>query len=184
MPPLFCTFRFMEELKSLAALTLMDEIHVLIGGLTGRVPDLSKRYAHVASITMHDGVPEVIRGQFNVARNMALYQYFMYSLAPEVQLKTYTIIEHALRLRIDPSKKTGLAALLTKAAAEEWIRDKGFRHISSADDSNPYSRALAHVLPQLRNDAAHGSGHLTPDCIGHLEKCADLVNQLFEPPGP
>src|SRR4051812_5378871 len=94
----------MEELKKLDALSSMDEIHALIGGITGKVPDLAKRHAYIELITMHDGVPEVIRGQFNVARNMALYQYFMYSLAPEVQFKTYTIIEHALRLRNDRSK--------------------------------------------------------------------------------
>jgi hypothetical protein len=171
----------MEELKDLNALTLMDETHTLIGGATRRVPELRKRHSYVASITMHEGVPEAIRGQFNVARNMALYQYFMYSLAPEVQLKTYTIIEHALRLRNDPSKRTPFAALLEKAAAQGWIQDTGFRHLENASDENSYVRSLARVLPLLRKDAAHGSTQLTPDCIGHLEKCADLVNQLFDP---
>ena len=171
----------MEELKDLNALTSMDETHALIGGITGKVPDLPKRHAYVASVTMHEGVPEEIRGQFNVARNMALYQYFMYSLAPEVQLKTYTIIEYALRLRNGSSKKMPLAALLEKAVAHGWIQDKGFRHLEHAGQENSYSRSLPQVLPLLRNEAAHGSSHLTPDCIGHLEKCADLVNQLFEP---
>jgi hypothetical protein len=173
----------MEEFKDLNALTSIDKIHALIGGITGRVPDLPKRHAYVASITMHEGVPEAIRGQFNIARNMALYQYFMYSLAPEVQLKTYTIIEHALRLRNDPSKKTAFAALLEKASAQGWLQDKGFRHLENAGEENSYVRSLPKVLPLLRNEAAHGSSQLTPDCIGHLEKCADLVNQLFHPGG-
>src|SRR5467141_1534588 len=80
-------------------------------------------HAYVSSITMHSGVPEEIRSQFNVARNMALYQYFFYALAPEVQLKTYTIIEYALRLRAGTGKKLMLKDLIEKANREGWISD-------------------------------------------------------------
>src|ERR1700752_5047991 len=95
----------MEEFKELQELTKIDEAHVLIGQLTGSVPDLSRLHTSVSSVTMHSGVPEEIRSQFNVARNMALYQYFFYALAPEVQLKTYAIIEYALRLKAGPDVK-------------------------------------------------------------------------------
>ena len=128
---------------------------------------------------MHSGVPEEIRSQFNVARNMALYQYFFYALAPEVQLKTYTIIEYALRLRAGTGKKLMLKDLIEKANREGWISDASFRHIDNPRPDNPYCASLTSVLPDLRNAAAHGSKQLTPNCMGHLEKCADFVNQLF-----
>lgn len=172
----------MEELKKLDELMKIDETHRLMGCLTGRFPNLELHPKIISAIALHDTVPEEIRGQFNVARNMALHQYFFYALAPEIQLKTYTIIEFALRLKANSARKLMLGALLEKAAKNGWIVDAGFRHIQNPLPENPYCTGLIKILPTLRNEAAHGSSNLTPDNIGHLEKCADLVNQLFPLP--
>lgn len=171
----------MEELKSLDSLTAVDERHVLLGQLTGNFLNIADLHAEVSAILLHAGVPDELRSQFNVARNLALYQYFYYGLAPEVQLKTYTIIEYALRLRAD-DRKTGFKELLRLAVGERWISDAGFRHLPAAEPGDPYCANLVKVLPSLRNSAAHGSNQLSPHCIGHLEKCADFVNQLFPKP--
>ena len=171
----------MEELKLLSELTTIDERHVLVGQITGRMHSLESLHRAVSSIEMHEGVPEKIVGQFNVARNMALYQYFCYALAPEVQLKTYTIIELALKTRANSDKRLTLGALIRLAVQENWISDAGFSHIADPKPENPYCQTLIRVLPDLRNASAHGSTHLTPDSVGHLQKCADLVNQLFAP---
>jgi len=169
----------MEELKPLSELVTVDERHVLIGQVTGRMHSLESLHRAVSSIELHPGVPEAIVGQFNVARNMALYQYFFYALAPEVQLKTYTIIELALKTRANSGKKLMLGALIKRAVKEKWISDAGFSHIKDPKPDNPYCQTLIRVLPDLRNEAAHGSTYLTPDNVGHLQKCADLINQLF-----
>lgn len=170
----------MEAVKRLDELTKIDERHVLLGQMTGRVPDLQKRHDIVSSIVMHAGVPEEVRGQFNVAKNMALYQYYFYALAPEVQLKTYTIIEYALKLKDSPKPAHGLRKLVAKAVKEGWISDAGFRHIKEPQSHNPYCAELVETLPKLRNEAAHGADSLTHDCLDHLVKCADFVNQLFD----
>ncbi|MBK9217452.1 MAG: hypothetical protein RJA63_892 [Pseudomonadota bacterium] len=170
----------MEEVKRMDELTKIDERHLLLGQITGRVPDLQKRHDFVTAIEMHAGVPDEIRSQFNVAKNMALYQYFFYALAPEVQHKTYTIIEYALKLKDAPKPEHGLKRLLSKAVKEGWISDAGFRHIEQPQPDNPYCNWLVDNLPKLRNEAAHGSNMLTPDCLDHLVKCADFVNQLFD----
>ncbi|MDQ7988950.1 MAG: hypothetical protein REI09_04880 [Candidatus Dactylopiibacterium sp.] len=170
----------MEEVKRLDELTQIDERHLLLGQMTGRVPDLQKRHDIVSSIVMHAGVPEEIRSQFNVAKNMALYQYYLYSLAPEVHLKTYTIIEYALKLKDAPKPARGLGKLVTKAVSEGWISDAGFRHIEQPQPDNRYCKLLINALPMLRNEAAHGSDHLTHECLDCLIKCADFVNQLFD----
>lgn len=167
----------MEELKPLSELTTVDERHTLIGQITGRMQSIETLYRAVSSIELHEGVPEPIIGQFNVARNMVLYQHFYYALAPEVQLKTYTIIELALKTKAN--KRLSLGALIRLAVKENWISDAGFRHIVDPKPENPYCQTLIQVLPDLRNESAHGSTHLTPDSLGHLEKCADLINQLF-----
>lgn len=169
----------MENLKKLEDLTKIDPTHELLAQVTGRLIDLRLLHESISAISLHDGVPEAIRGQFNVARNMALYQYFFYALAPEIQLKTYTIIEFALRLKANSVKKMMLNDLVKKAVNEGWISDAGFRIIENPKVENPYCNTLIKLLPRLRNESAHGSDHLTPDSIGHLEVCADFVNQLF-----
>jgi hypothetical protein len=58
----------------------------------------------------------------------------------------------------------------------------GFRHLDNPDESNKYSKSLSKILPELRNESAHGLPPLVWDCIGHIEKCADLINQLFSRP--
>ncbi len=176
----------MEQLKALEELTKIDEKNLLLAKITGGQIDLSRLYEAVKSVELHDGVPEEIRNQYpeeirnqyNVTRNMALYTYFFYSLAPVVQLKTYILIEHALKIK-NGKGKSPFKQLLCRAVEKGWISDKGFRHLSQPSDTNEYSKTLIDVLPHLRNDAAHGSNMLTPDCVGHLEKCVDFINQLY-----
>ncbi|MCV0438349.1 MAG: hypothetical protein K5880_06940 [Hydrogenophaga sp.] len=172
----------MEQFKCLREVTEMDLAHRQLGEITGYVPSLPKMHAALAAIKLHEGVPVPVIGQFNVARNMALYHYFHYAMAPEVQMKTYSVIELALRLRFNASNGKTLAPLLQMALAASLLKDAGFRHLESPDPENSYSKRLPEILPKLRNFSAHGSTALTPDCLGHIEKCADLINQLFDRP--
>ncbi|QMV14326.1 hypothetical protein [Vibrio spartinae] len=95
----------MEEFKKLVEITELDGKHQSLSQVTGYVTDLKKTHEALSEVTLNDEVPEDIRGQFNVAKNMGLYCYFFYALAPEVQLKTYTIIESALRLKAESIEK-------------------------------------------------------------------------------
>ena len=112
---------------------------------------------------------------------MALYTYFFYALAPEVSLKTYTIIELALRTKAKPNKKLMLRQLVSLAVKNNWIQDSGFRHIQSPSENNDYCKSLIKVIPALRNSQAHGSTMLDPETLSHIEFCADFLNQLFKP---
>ena len=170
----------MEKFKAYEEIECIDEGHLLLGQITGYVISLPKLHAALSRIELHAGVPEDVCGQFNVARNMALYHYFHYAMAPEVQMKTYSVIELALKRRFPASATRTLAPLLKEALAVGLLKDSGFRHLKDPDPNNSYCHRLVEVLPKLRNSSAHGSTNLTPDCVGHIEKCADLVNQLFE----
>jgi hypothetical protein len=74
----------MEELKTLDELIKMDEKHRLMGTVCGGVPILEKMHDFLSQERLNRQVPDEIKGQFNVARNMALYSYYFYALAPEV----------------------------------------------------------------------------------------------------
>lgn len=169
----------MEEFKSLEALTEMDEKHRLMGAICGSVPSLKEMHKYLSREVLNDEVPEEIKCQFNVAKNMALYSYYFYALAPEVHLKTYTVIEHALRLKVKPKKPMMLKALVNHAVSQRWIKDSGFRHIKKPSPDNEWCKALVDVMSSLRNSKAHGSSMLVGDCLHHISSCADFVNQLF-----
>jgi len=169
----------MEEFKSLEELTKMDEKHRLMGVICGSVPSLDGMHKYLSDETLNEEVPDEIKGQFNVAKNMALYSYFHYALAPEVHLKTYTVIEHALRLKVNSKKRLMLKALIELAIKEQWITDAGFRHIDNPSAKNEWCKSMIKVIPSLRNSKAHGSTMLVGDCLHHISSCADFINQLF-----
>lgn len=173
----------MEEFKKPNEILVIDEKHLLLSKVTGGLLDLELLHRALSEIELNDNVPEKIKNQFNVARNMALYTYFFYALAPEVQHKTYTVIEYALKIKANTGKKLMMKKLLTMAVEEKWITDSGFRHIKNPDRENSYCKSLINTLTELRNAAAHGQSLLLPDCVGHIEKCADFVNQLFDGDG-
>ena len=169
----------MEELKSLEELTEMDEKNRLMGDFCGAVPSLEKMHHLLSQESLTSQVPDEIKDQFNVARNMALYTYYFYALAPEVQLKTYTVIEHALKLKIKPETHMMLRKLLRFALRSNWISDAGFRHIENPSSDNKWCESMLESIPYLRNSKAHGSSMLRGDCIHHIAVCADFINQLF-----
>ena len=179
-------FSSMEEFKKLVEITELDGKHQSLSRVTGYVPDLKKTHEALSEVTLNDEVPEDIRGQFNVAKNMGLYCYFFYALAPEVQLKTYTIIELALRLKAEQAgiseqknRPLMLKKLLTHAVDKGWVTDSGFRHIDNPNSANEWCRSMVKVICSLRNSQAHGSTLLVPDFYHHICVCADFLNQLY-----
>ncbi len=176
----------MEEFKEYSELTKIDNRYLSLAQLTGTIPDLKKIHSALGEIHLNSEVPTDIKSQFNVARNMALYSYFLYSLVPEVQLKSYTIIEYALRLKAEKEgvnknakRPLMLRKLLDLAVKQGWVKDSGFRHINDPSSSNDWCKSMVHTISDLRNSQAHGSTMLTPDFYHHICVCADFINQLF-----
>ncbi|MGB0669660.1 MAG: hypothetical protein ACPH64_04315 [Porticoccaceae bacterium] len=168
----------MDSFKSYDEIMCIDKQHLFLQKMGGKEIDLPSHHSTLEAIQMHAGVPQVIRSQFNIARNMALYSYFFYSLGSEVQLKACNVIEHALRIKAKRPELM-LRQLLTLANEKNWLADSNFKHIGTQRQKKGYCKSLERVLPHLRNESAHGVPPLVWDCVGHIERCADLVNQLF-----
>ena len=147
--------------------------------VSGSVPNLAKMHQFLTTETLNEEVPDDIKEQFNVAKNMALYSYYFYALAPEVHLKTYTIIEYALRIRADLKKQVMLKGLLNHAVSQGWVSDTGFRHLVNPSPKNEWCKLMVDVISSLRNSKAHGSSMLVGNCLQQISICADYVNQLF-----
>ncbi|QBP74025.1 hypothetical protein E2K99_02905 [Herbaspirillum huttiense] len=170
----------MEKLKSLNDLTVIDERHTLLAQLTGNIIDLEKLHTVVSSFELNEQVPDEIKSQYNVVRNMALYSYYCYSLAPEVQAKCFVLIEFGLRLREGSGRRLMLKNLLSLAIDKGWLCSRRFRYSPSFREEDDLSARLVKTIPPLRNRFAHGVHVVSPNCTSHLALCADILNQLFD----
>ena len=169
----------MEHFKPLSKVSEPDERHALLDQITGSRLTLVGLHEALSQLCLREDVPEEIRSQFNVARNLALYTWYSYSLNPVVQLKSYILIEHALDIR-DGRRKRAFKKLLNRAVSERWILDSGFCHVQETpDDEQAYCKTLIEALPKLRNSAAHGSNDLDHRSVSSLAISADFVNQVF-----
>ena len=132
-----------------------------------RQMELEDIYKSVSSIELSANVPDEIRSQFNVARNLALYTWFSYSFHQPSELKAFSTVEFALR-KIYSSKRQGLKILVIRAIEDGYIKDSGFSHIDSRGEMEPtinYAMKLKDLIPSFRNNLAHGRKLSFRNCI-------------------
>jgi hypothetical protein len=173
-----------EQFKALSEVTQPDERHSLLDAVTGTQFSLEGLHQDLSMLSLSSATPEEIKSQFNVARNLAIYTWYSYSLDLVVQLKSYMLIEQSLDI-CDGRKKREFKKLLKSAVSERWIVDAGFRHVhSTPGDEQAYCKKLVEMLPRLRNAAAHGSNDLHQNAVLSLAISADFINQLFRAEGP
>lgn len=196
----------MEELKKFEEICEPDERQkhfAIINESRDEIRPLTLRdlYDAADSIKLHNDVPEDIRSHFETARNLLVYSWFYYPFNVVAQLQAFASAEYALRIKanvnpVSTKRPPGFKMLLKKAADEGWIADAGFSlsldwklqgmaKILSATTQksiNTYSEALAETLPYLRNTLAHGDNMLHNQGVEFLVICAEIINQLFQPP--
>jgi hypothetical protein len=160
----------MEELKKLNEMTFPDgrtTSFVIRNRETGQVRELSICDLHeqVELISLYETVPEEVRSQFNVARNLCLYSWYCYSFHSVACFKAYSTIEMALRIRLGkPDEATcNLRPMLDEALAKGILQDK----------------LAPETIPYLRNLTAHGSPMNGPWSVQMLRRCAEVLNQIF-----
>jgi hypothetical protein len=176
----------MEKIKKLEEVKKPDvrnKCYVLINRENGEKSNLSLEYFYkvVKSIQLHEHVPDDVRGQFNVARNLAIYTWFSYSFHQVSELKAFSTLELALRIKFGKNK-VGFKHLLSEAVKSGLIKDRGFRNVKDSLknlDSTEYAERLPELMPRFRNELAHGSTMLNNSAFFNLQICADFINQLF-----
>lgn len=176
----------MEELKPIDSIFEPDSrnLHfVMYDEKIGkqRIYGINDIHQTVEKITLAKVVPDKIISQFNVARNLAIYSWFVYSFHPVAMMKVFSTVEAALKIKLGKNKH-GFKGLLKKAVRLGLIKDSGFGHIEtpSDKDSTEYSEKIPTIVSGFRNDLAHGETMLGPWGINNLRICADIINQLFE----
>lgn len=186
-----------EELKPLDQLTDPDERQKY------RNLKLEDLHEIAASIELGSAVPEVVRNQFEIARNAFVYSWFWYPFQPVASMYSILTIELALRHKLKEFRPSmfqrknppALFELLSVAIRNRLLVDTGFDvqygedHVVSIDPRNPasplapqdqrYCYEMLYALPRLRNELAHGEYALVPGVSHELACSAKLINQLF-----
>lgn len=167
--------------------------------------DLHKR---IEKVVINECVPIEIRDNFNLAKNLCLYGWYVYDFGVEAKLRSFIAVEVALRTKFEQvcgkkPKQTGLRQLLKWAINQGLVVDGGFGHLYFEDEKDlwdalpehhrpillkdrngtEYSRGmLLDSLTDLRNSFAHGTPTLLEpiSIVPSIHICADLINQLFE----
>lgn len=173
----------MEKLKSFDELAEPDFRNTLWQTADGRKYSIEDHYSCVEHLTLHQGVPEKVRGQFNVARNIWLYSWHVYSFHQVAEMKAFSVLELALKTKLDDSKLRGLRQHLVEAVKKGYFRKDNFVFSGGARNcmtNEEYVHGLPEFICHFRNKHAHEGTMLHPDSMQVLGTCADMINQLFK----
>lgn len=165
-------------------------------------------YNQIASITLHEKVPAVIREQYDVAKNVLLYSWYSYRLRMVAWLYSYSVLENALREKYNniSGRSPGLYRLLENAIQDGYLNDSGFHmtkyketmiseHMESDEicrqveyieipeserkGSTKYIEGLSKAIPNLRNALAHGEHMILSEVMMPMVVNAEIINMLF-----
>jgi hypothetical protein len=124
-------------------------------------------YSLIEPITLNEDVPDEVRSHFEIARNLALYSWFVYSFNVVAAMQAYASLEMALK------HKSGKDRIKFKKTLERALQGR----LLSSPIGPPIK--LAEVMSELRNDLAHGTSTMHGQVIAVLGTCAELINELF-----
>ena len=130
-----------EKLRPLAFVCEPDPRSTVFGKIdntigTARNIELSDHHEAIAPLTLHAGVPEDVVQQFETARNLYLYAWFVYRFYVVAEHHSLVCLELALRDRLKAEssagkihyrgKKPTLRPLLECAVQQGLIKNEGF----------------------------------------------------------
>jgi hypothetical protein len=141
----------------------------------------------VAGIELSESVPPVIREQFDIARNAFVYSWFVYEFATLAEQQCFTVLEMALRHRLDPAgpanttRSPGLRRLIDSAVEGGWLRREDFL-VPPAGGSDPL--CLLDFIAVSRNHIMHGNIQLLPQGVPDtMRLCVRIMDDLFQTEG-
>ena len=124
-------------------------------------------YEELEKVDLNDHVPESVRNHFEIARNLVLYSWFVYSFNVVAAMQAFASLEMAVK------DKTG-----DKKGSLKSQLDKVFKGRKLSGGIGP-PIDLSVAISKLRNDLAHGSPTLHGQGLALVGMCADLINELY-----
>jgi hypothetical protein len=171
-----------EKLKPFEDLGKPDFRNTIWVRSDGQKLTIEEYYSWAEDVVLHDDVPEEIRSQWNVTRNVWLYSWHVYSFHQVAEMKAFFVLELALKERLDNPKLRALRQHLNAAINQGLLSKDKFIYSKGKDNGmseQEYLSGLAELICTFRNSHAHEGKMLMPDSLFKLGLCADIINQLF-----
>jgi hypothetical protein len=124
-------------------------------------------YDELETVRLSYTAPDAVRSHFEIARNLIVYSWFVYSFNVVAAMQAFASLEMALR-DITGEEETAFKNLLDKVF-------KGRKLVSAFGPPIELSKAIS----KLRNDLAHGGPTLHGQGLALVGMCADLINELY-----
>ncbi|WP_233250420.1 hypothetical protein [Acidovorax sp. HMWF018] len=119
-------------------------------------PSLAAHHAGVAAIQINSTVPEPVAIQFENARNLYLYAWYVYRFYMPATVAALAALEFGLRERLRTTlsekplgKKPMLKGLLSMAVGQGLVRDEGFRRWHHAAQVSARERLSMEALKAM-----------------------------------
>lgn len=120
---------------------------------------LEDHHGDVVAFTLHDGVPDGIRVQFETTKNLYLYSWFVYRFYPVARHHAYTCLELALRERFEPEllaageKKRefgpGFKRLLSYAVEKGYLKNENFEIWRRQTEMRAWERTMHETTEEM-----------------------------------
>ncbi len=135
---------------------------------TARPIDLADHHEQISAYVLHAGVPQEIVLQFETARNVYLYAWFVYRFYPVAEHQCLACLELALRERLKEEIRTGrvkgkrpaLRVLLKYAVDNGLVRNEGFAAWQNRGEINSRARV---EMEKLREATENNLTEITWD---------------------
>src|SRR5579859_3142489 len=93
--------------------------------------NLEDHHANIDSVRISEKVPKEIKTQFDTAKNLSLYSWYVYRFGPVAEHQAYVTFEFALRERLKatiqkPLNPPGFKTLLQMAVDQGLLKNEGF----------------------------------------------------------
>ena len=135
-------------------------------------------YANLTQLELSPKVPESVRKQFDVCRDLMLYAWYAYEFYAVAAHQALVCLEFAIRQKhpVTQTDKKGRVWHGGLKAHLDRVKELGyFAHDAQLE------AALLH-LPHIRNDEAHGSETVLNFALaeGVLAQVRDVINAIYE----
>lgn len=124
-----------------------------------RTMEICDLHEHVSALELHEAVPQEIILQFETAKNLYLYAWFVYRFYPVAEHHSLACLELALRDRLKqdieagrvefPGKRPMLRALLKHAVMQGLVKNEGFEIWRNRGEINARARVEMEKLREM-----------------------------------
>lgn len=179
------TLHYADRLREIS--TAMEPDPRTVMWAAPQPPLLASHHAEVAVLQISSAVSEPVAIQFEVARNLYLYAWYVYRFYMPATAQALAALEFGLRERLrntlperDQRRKLMLKRLLHIAVDQGLVKNEGFRRWHEAAQVNARERASAEALKAMIDSQLERMEYQIPEFLEVLpeDQQWDLVGRL------